>query len=304
MKHVARLVSSLGIACALLGCRDLENVDGATPPPCGSAPSNASPSKAGSTASLGSASLVFDFEGKTSSLTLDELVARVPPREIEVDDPYYRTKKHYRAMPLVAVLERGFGKPADELRRAHFVLEAKDGYQTEVSGDRLIAPEVFVAIADLDAGAWQPIGPRGADPGPLYVVWTGAGHGNTDIYPHPWALGRILAQKAPPDLGLTVPRGGFGNDALAAEGHGLFVRRCLHCHSVQKQGGKLGPDLDAPRNVLDYRKERDVRAYISNPESFRYSAMLPNPDLDEHALDSLIAYLRALERQHRSPTKP
>lgn len=283
-----------------LACKSGET----TPPPClGSALGEArTSSQPASPPPSISGSLTFVWEGKPRELLIDDLLRAQKPVEIEVDDPYYKQRKRYRALALVPAFEQGFGKGLAELRRAHFVLEAKDGYQTPIDGQSLLVGDVYLAFADLDHPSWQPIGPRGADPGPLYVVWVGPGHGNTDVYPHPWALSRVVASPGPAETARTAPPGGFGTNTLAQAGHAIFERRCLHCHSVNRQGGKLGPELNVPQNILSYRPEADVRAFIKNPETFRYSAMLPNPDLSETDLDAIVAYLRLMaSHQDRSP---
>lgn len=240
--------------------------------------------------------LQFVGKEKTQSLRIDDLIAELDPTTIEVDDPYYKKKKRYRALALGKVLEKGFARSAAQLAATHFTFQAKDGYETSLPGDRVLDSHVYLAFADLDAGRFQPIGPRGADPGPLYMVWTGAGRNDTDLYPHPWALVRIIAGEPPQGFDKTQPPGGFGNDTAARLGHAIFERRCLHCHSINRQGGKLGPELNLPRNILSYRSEADVRAFIKDPQSFRYSNMLANPDLTEKDLDGIVAYLRAMSQ--------
>ena len=296
----------------LWGCSSAER----GPVPCVDAPNNGSvtaisPSKEsppqnapGPSAPTPRSTLDFVAQGKTRTTGIEELIRQVGAKTIEVDDPYYRKKKRYRALQLSKVLETGFSRNAEELARAHFVFQARDGYETSLAGDRLLGPDVHLAFADLDHDRFQPIGPRGADPGPLYMVWTGSGHQDTDLYPHPWAVVRIISGDPPRGPDKILPVGGFKGDSAARAGHSIFVRRCLHCHSINQQGGKLGPDLNMPRNVLSYRTEADVRAFIKDPQSFRYSNMLPNPDLSEKDLDSIVAYLRSMAQNPSSPVSP
>ena len=65
----------------------------------------------------------------------------------------------------------------------------------------------------------------------------------------------------------------------------------------------MGPDLAVPQNVLEYRPEDQVRAYIKNPLAFRYGNMPAHPDLTEANLDALIAYLRAMKSRKHDDAK-
>ena len=46
-----------------------------------------------------------------------------------------------------------------------------------------------------------------------------------------------------------------------------------------------------------------IRAYIKDPLAFRYGMMPGNPDLDERALDDLVAYLRAMAKRKHDPER-
>jgi hypothetical protein len=135
----------------------------------------------------GDARLVFEKDGKQlAALSLAELTRDVPPETFTAFDPYYNKKKTYRALPVRAVLERGFRGTTEPLEAQDFVLRAKDGYTVPISGARLLEPGAYIAFADVDAPAWDPIGPQQVSPGPFYVVWRGDKQQNIDTHPRPW----------------------------------------------------------------------------------------------------------------------
>ena len=63
----------------------------------------------------------------------------------------------------------------------------------------------------------------------------------------------------------------------------------------------MGPDLNVPQNVTEYRPEDQIRAYIKNPLAFRYGSMPAHPNLSEADLDGLLAYFRAMKERKHDP---
>lgn len=240
---------------------------------------------------------IVNAEGSESH-SIDEMARRLGNRVIESQDPYYGKLKRYRAIPL-APLVRAYFKGADgELKKALFALKASDGYTVRVTGKQLLHPAAYLAFADDEQEAWSPIGERGVDPGPLYMVWEGSLFADEKKYPRPWSLAVIERLENDDELLRTRPSEGFQGNASAESGYRLFSDYCIRCHSINRQGGKLGPDLNVPQNILAYRPEAQVRDYIRNPKIFRYSSMPAHEHFSESELDSLMAYL-ALMGQHQ-----
>lgn len=236
-----------------------------------------------------SATLTFSVRGQPSvTRTLAELQARVPAETFTAFDPYYQRLKTWRALPLDAVLRAEL--PGEPLADVDFVLTASDGYTVPVSGARLMEGGAYLAFADAD-GAWQPIGAKGAWPGPWYLVWKGAAQQDLVTHPRPWALARIAIEDFATVFPKVVPPPG---DAQVQRGFALFRARCFKCHAVNQQGGTVGPELNVPKSVTEYRDEAFLRAWIRDPFAYRVSVMPPSPDLSEGDLDALLAYLRAM----------
>ena len=151
----------------------------------------------------------------------------------------------------------------------------------------------FVAIEDLDVAGWEKIGPQHANPAPFYLVWSKAEQTNLDSHPRPWQLDKIEIARFDAIYPHTSPNAPDGSPA--AKGYGLFRDRCIRCHAINREGGRVGPDLNVPQNVTEYRPEDQIRAYIKNPAAFRYGNMPAHPDLSDADLDALVAYLRAMK---------
>jgi mono/diheme cytochrome c family protein len=98
----------------------------------------------------------------------------------------------------------------------------------------------------------------------------------------------------------TVPTGEAA-DSPAMRGFAVFARECVRCHAVNREGGRVGPELNVPQSIVEYRPEAQVRAYIQNPLAFRYGNMPAHPHLTAGDLDGLIAYFRAMSTRKHDP---
>lgn len=226
-------------------------------------------------------------------------------RTVELDDPYYGHTMAYRACPLARVLELGFGASPAELAGEDFLLRARDGYVKPAPGKRLLEPGGFLAIADArhatgDDPGWQPIDRRQVDPGPYYVVWQDPAQHDTHRYPWPYQLVRIEIAALETQYPHVVPHG-VAPTSDAWRGFEIFASDCIACHAVNGQGGKVGPDLNVPRSIVEYRPAEQIKAFIRDPSSFRYTSMPAHEYLTDAQLDELIAYFRAMSTRKRDP---
>lgn len=65
---------------------------------------------------------------------------------------------------------------------------------------------------------------------------------------------------------------------------------------MNQQGGKVGPDLNAPQSIVTYRPEQMIMEFISHPSVYRYTQMPDHPDLTDQDLDNLIAYFEYMNQ--------
>lgn len=269
--------------------------------------------------------LRFVRNGETLQVIgLDSLRSQCGGARVAVSDPYYARAKTFYACPLADVLARGFGASEQQLRNETFTLRARDGYTRTESGARLFEGGAQLAFADAElsgaepaafsregAGAaftpvWEPIDRRQVDPGPFYLVWSGEDQNDPHRYPWPYQLATIEIgsfERAFPHM---LPRGAAENSPSAA-GFALFRSECMACHSINGEGGKVGPDLNIPRSIVEYRPPEQIKQFIRDPASFRYTSMPAHPHLDAPQLDALIAYfdwMKGLKHDPNVSTAP
>ncbi|MEZ4442415.1 MAG: cytochrome c [Polyangiaceae bacterium] len=246
--------------------------------------------------------LRFSIEGRPiRSLPLGELKAKVEPVRFTAFDGYYHKPKTFEALELRAVLAVGFAGQDLDFAQQHYVLRATDGYTVPIDGKRLLEPGAYLAIDDLDtADGWEPLGRKAVDPGPFYLVWRGDAQQEIETYPRPYQLAEIAIESFDRTFPRTVPTG-LGDDTPAGRGFALFREQCIRCHAINQQGGKVGPELNVPQSVVEYRDEALLRRYIRQPSQFRYGNMPDNPYLSDADLDGLIAYFRAMSQRKQDP---
>lgn len=246
------------------------------------------------------ATLLFRVDGRTvRTLTLDALARAAPLREVSCWDPYYQRAKRFAAVPMEDVIAAGMGS-LEGLRQRSFMLRARDGYTVPIDGARLLEGGAHLAVRDLDVPAWSPIGPQRANPSPAYLVWSGAAQTDLTTHPRPWQLAAIEVARFEDVFPHTAPAGEPAQSP-ARVGYGVFARECVRCHAVNREGGRVGPDLNVPQSVVEYRSDAWLRAYIRDPRTFRYGNMPAHPHLREHELDGLLAYFHAMQARKHDP---
>lgn len=225
---------------------------------------------------------------------------------VTIDDAYYGRRKRYRACPLAEVLTLGFGaldaKANDGL---DVFFRARDGYEKPASLARVREAGGYLAFADADRmqgddPGWEPIDRKQADPGPYYVVWEKPAQRDAHRYPWPYQLAAIELSSFTRRFPHIAPTGVPDGDAAWA-GFRIFRGECIACHAINGEGGTIGPDLNVPQSIVEYRPAEQVKAYIRNPQTFRYTSMPSHEYLTPADLDALVAYFRAMRDRKHDP---
>lgn len=251
----------------------------------------------------------IDSSGETHTWSLSALRTACIEEEIEVVDPYHEKAMRYVAMRLRCVLDVGFEQTggAEGQRSQGLLLLALDGYARPVLGEDLLEPGAFLAFGEAGLMGGKAARPRFAkidrrriDPGPFYLVWIGETQNDPHVHPWPYQLSTIQVAPFAEAFPRTVP-GGLDPTDRGWAGYALFQRACASCHAINGEGGKIGPDLNVPRSIVEYRPIDQIRGYIRNPEATRYTSMPAHPNLSEADLDALIAYFSAMSQRKDDP---
>lgn len=295
--------SALLLCCAFLGACDetpflaLEAAKKGPAPPASALAAAPAP-----TVDL-TASLSFSRDGKSvKTLTLSEILAGIPEETFTVFDPYYQHQKTFRAVPFAKVITAGFAGLGIALQNQDFVLKARDGYTVPMTGKKAFEQGAYLAFADTEVTGWEPIGNQRANPGPFYLIWRGKDQEELSTHPRPWQLASIGIARFEDLFPHTYPVG--EPEGSAAQRGFLTVKdNCIHCHAINREGGRVGPELNVPKSIVEYRPEAQIKAYVRNPLAFRYGNMPAHPELSDADLDDLIAYFKVMKAHKFDPER-
>ena len=236
-------------------------------------------------------------EKVVGTLTLAELQDRLETRKLELFDPLHGKQKHYSGFALHDVIKLGFGSAWNKDSHSEVVISALDGYKAVSTRKRLNKKGGFIVYhdADIERG-WERIGRGRVDPGPFYLVWTGDDQGPEDGYPWPWQIRSIALLRFSEQFPAVFPKG-VSKDSPVRHGFDLFKTRCVQCHAMDRQGGTVGPDLNAPKSIVTYRAPDRLRDFIRQPSQFRHTKMPDHTDLSDEDLDALLDYFWFMSRR-------
>ncbi len=242
---------------------------------------------------------IFFEEGEDQErFSLAELKEQLKTHKLTLRDPLHKKEKNYKAFALHDLLRLGFENRWQSDKYSDIAFVALDGYQALGALPVLRESGGYVVYEDLDRDGWEPIGERKTDPAPFYLLWTGEAQGPKGVYPWPYQLQTIRLLKFKDQYPKVYPAGVKEGSAVH-QGFTLFRQVCFACHAMSRQGGTVGPDLNAPRNITEYRDEKMIRDYVRAPSRFRYTKMPDNPNLTDEELDHLLAYFRH-QAEHKS----
>lgn len=225
---------------------------------------------------------------KSGSLEKLPLIQAKPKRE-----PFYKKKGTvFEGYDINSILK--LNPKFQEIDRSLYSLRfvCVDGYHTTFPFSSIEGGKGVVAIrmGSSDQVKWPSILRKNTQQtaGPFYLVWDQL---TSDKYrPWPYQLTRIeLISNVQLAVHLEPPK-----NINVKEGYQLFQTYCLACHRVNLKGGQMGPELNVPKNILEYRDEAQLIAFVKSPQSFRVGSRMSPTSLNTQQIESVFKYLRAM----------
>lgn len=221
------------------------------------------------------------------------------------DDPVFHTTKSYKAIPLREILDTFLPAYKQlDIKQAQIVFECEDGYNPSMSLEKVLGKQAYLAISDLDA----PKGEEWTKPkkgnqemkiAPFYVVYTDV-PAQDITFKWPYNLVKISLSATSKELAVLFPK----EDDTQVKGFELFKVNCLTCHSLNKVGGKMGPELNYPKSVTEYWQVEHIKPFVKNPTSYRNECKMPAvTHLSDKELDEIVSYLQYMAKHKIKETK-
>lgn len=168
----------------------------------------------------------------------------------------------------------------------------KDGYSPAVPLTQLLDGNGYIVVGDA-RGDWdEEIRDKFS---PAYLVWDIPENDHRHAFPYGVAYIQFVEKSARYLLARphTTASGPL-------EGFEIFKDKCIKCHSVNEEGGVLGPELNYPKSVTEYWQPDQLKLFIRTPSSFRSNSKMPGiPELSDAQIDLVIQYLQQMATQKK-----
>lgn len=212
-----------------------------------------------------------------------------------VYDPILDRPQQFYGISFRKLIEQVYPWADLDSLKASYSLEfiCKDGYAPLFRLDSLLKHEGFIVHSMLAENK------EGRDSlpthfQPFYLVWENARTDNGSYWPY--ALTELRLVDLEEEKKYLYP---VKNKEVYA-GLKVYKRYCLKCHSINGFGGEMGPELNYPKNILDYWQASQMYAFVKSPQSFRYDhKMPPVQKITEEEMKDLLGYFRYIGAHQR-----
>ena len=220
---------------------------------------------------------------------------------VTVDNPTDSKGHTYEGISLPVLLEQVFGNTWETFDLVKFI--TLDGYQPVIPAKKIIAGSCVISTGEKGYPGFRKLKRKNGetvDPGPFYLVWENIrdkGIREDSWLSWPWQITGIELTGFPREFPRSAPPTLSGESVN--EGFLAFRQHCIKCHTINGDGGHVGPELNYPVSVTEYWKEEWLIRFIEDPQSIRTnSKMIPfyrDVKNRQIVISSIISYLKAMK---------
>lgn len=242
-------------------------------------------------------------------LSVNDLSQTNNSTTITVNNPTDSRITSYRGVLLTQLLDQVFDKTWKQAEAIKFV--AADGYRVIIPTALISLHTGLIATSEVGQKGFKHIQRKNnetIDPGPFFLVWENIKDRNANQeywLSWPWQITGIeLTSFAKENPNSTPPE---NVDASVKQGYLNFQTHCVKCHTINGDGGAIGPELNYPANVTEYWQENWLIRFIADPESVRAnSKMIPfyrDVENRDQLIKSILVYLNAMKNKKIAAAK-
>ena len=217
-----------------------------------------------------------------------------------VNDPVYHKVKKYKAVNAEKLIKSQVELSTIDIKNTKIVFECIDGYKPEMPLELFLNTKSFLAFQDVEAPKglkWEKIikNENEMDATPFYIVYESVSEKDSR-YKWPYNLIKIHLEPSNASRNELFP---IDNKKVEV-GYNLFQNQCITCHAINEIGGTMGPELNYPKSVTEYWKEKELVAYIVNPASFRHKVKMPTLGITQQQSQEIVDYLKYMAQHKKS----
>lgn len=245
-----------------------------------------------------------------ATATLANLRGQFPSSRVRVHEPYEAGEVAFEALPFAAVLDAIYSPSWRDEEELLFT--CRDGYQPTVPVQRVLQHRAWLAfdrvgeqgfsILKLESGQRKRI-----ELDPFYLIWENLDDTNLsheEDYGWPYQLVGVDLIRTADRFPRMLPPAGAPEEVR--DGFAAFRVHCSRCHTMNGEGGRIGPELNAPVSAVELRDAAWLRRWLDDPSQIAPDSRMPrlNPALPdrERTLSAILSYLEAMSRAKPAPT--
>jgi len=197
---------------------------------------------------------------------LDSLLAGFPSIKFSiVNDIVYGKGRVYEGVRSDSVFASIVKKYALDTAKYTVVFYCSDGYKPHMNLSDLLSDKGYFALKDIssDSGNMKKFEP-------IYLVWDM--HVPGERYQSPYGISKMTFELKSEQNKVDSLLAG---QPQLLDGYHKFRDNCQKCHSMNDEGGNVGPDLNYPTNVTEYWDLKQLALFIKNPPAFRHNSKMP-----------------------------